>query len=207
EGMRQLSSPQSSNEAAVRAVVEKYYALYAAKDLDGLMSLWSKQSPDLESRKQAMQKLFADYEKIEMKSPVILRVTIEGQKARLRVDVEINAVEAKTGKPAAGSGLRKQLMECVNDNGSWRVWREESAFENLAAALAATATEKERDALLAGEKDLWSVELRKALNNLGVYYGNRSLYPKAIDIFRIAQSVAEKIDDQLGLAQALHNIG
>jgi len=207
EGMRQLSSPQSSDEAAVRAVVEKYYALYAAKDLDGLMSLCSIKSPDLESRKQAMQKLFADYEKIEMKSPVILRVTIEGQKARLRVDVEINAVEAKTGKPAAGSGLRKQLMECVREDGGWRVWREESAFENLAAALAAAATEKERDALLAGEKDLWSVELRKALNNLGVYYGNRSLYPKAIDIFRIAQSVAEKIGDQTGLAQALHNIG
>jgi CHAT domain-containing protein/Tfp pilus assembly protein PilF len=187
--------------------MEKYYALYAAKDLVGLMSLWSAQSPDLESRKQEMQKLFAGYEKIEVKSLAVQRVTIEGQKARLRVDVEINAVEAKTGKPAAGSGLRKQLIECVKEDGGWHVWREESAFENLAAALAATATEKERDALLAGEKDLWSVELRKALNNLGISYGNRSLYPKAIDIFRIQQSVAERIDDQLGLAQALHNIG
>src|SRR5262249_50405539 len=145
--------PQSSDESAVRGVVEKYFSLYAAKDLGGLMSLWSEKSPDLESRRQAMQKLFAGYEKIEVKNPVVLRVTIEGEKARLRVDVEINAVEAKTGKPAAGSGLRKRVMECVKENGGWRVWREESAFENLASALVAPATERERDTLLADQKD------------------------------------------------------
>jgi CHAT domain-containing protein/Tfp pilus assembly protein PilF len=201
------ASPQSSAESAVRAVVEKYYALYAAKDLDGLMSLWSGQSPDLESGRQAMQKLFADNEKIEVKSPVVLRVTIEGEKARLRVDVEVNAVEAKTGKPAAGFGLRKQVMECVKENGGWRVWREESAFENLAARLAATATEKERDALLSDEKDLWSAELRRALALQGVLYATRGLYSKAIDIFRIAQSMAEKVGDRPGLANALYYIG
>src|SRR5215470_3041873 len=130
------ASHQSSAESAARAVVEKYFALYAAKDLDGLMSLWSEQSPDLESRKQEMQKLFAGYEKIEVKSLAVHRVTIAGEKARLRVDVEINALEAKTGKPAAGFGLRKQVMECVKENGVWRVRREGSAFENLAATLA-----------------------------------------------------------------------
>jgi CHAT domain-containing protein/Tfp pilus assembly protein PilF len=201
------ASPQSSAESAARAVAEKYFPLYAAKDLDGLMSLWSEQSPDLESRKQELQNLFAGYEKIEVKSLAVLRVTIAGEKARLRVDVEINAVEAKTGKPAAGFGLRKQVMECVKEDSGWRVWREESAFENLAAALAATANEKQRDALLADGKDLWSADLSRALNALGARYGNRSLYPQAINIFRIAQSVAEKIGDQPGLATALYGIG
>src|SRR5262249_38189940 len=56
------ASPQLSDESAVRAIVEKYFALYAAKDLGGLMNLWSEKSPDLESRKQATQKLFADYD-------------------------------------------------------------------------------------------------------------------------------------------------
>src|SRR5262249_52324712 len=84
---------------------------------------------------------------------------------------------------------------------------EESAFENLAATLAATATETERNALLAGEKDLLSAELGAALNALGVTYASRSLYPKAIDIFRIAQSVAEKIDDRQNFTAALYNIG
>jgi CHAT domain-containing protein/tetratricopeptide (TPR) repeat protein len=199
--------PQSSSESAVRAMAEEYFALYAAKDLDGLMSLWSKQSPDLESRKQEIQKLFASYEKIEVKSLAVLRVTIAGEKARLRVNVEINAVEAKTGKPAAGFGLRKQVMEFVKEDSGWRVWREESAYENLAAALAATATEKERDALLADEKDLRSAELSRALNAQGVRYATRSLYPQAIDIFQIERSVAEKIGDQPGLVDALHNIG
>src|SRR5215468_5955628 len=201
------ASHQSSAESAARAVVEKYFALYAAKDLDGMMSLWSQQSPDLESRKQAIRKLFTDYDKIEVKSLVIRSVTIEGEKARLRVDVEVNGVETKTGKPAAGFGLPKQVMECVEENGGWRVWREESVFENLAAALAAAATEKERDALLADEKDLWSAELTRALNNLAIHYGNQGLYSQTINISRIAKSVAEKIGDQQGLATALFDIG
>ncbi|HEU0185684.1 MAG TPA: tetratricopeptide repeat protein, partial [Blastocatellia bacterium] len=200
-------SHQSPAESAARAVVEKYFALYAAKDLDGMMILWSQQSPDLESRKQAMRKLFTDYDKIEVKSLVIRIVTIEGEKAKLRVDIEVNGVETKTGKPAAGFGLSKQVMECVKENGGWRVWREESAFDNLAAALAAAATEKERDALLADEKDLWSAELCSALKALGAREGSRGVYAKAIDIFHIERSVAEKIGAQSSLAEALYYIG
>src|SRR5262249_42582255 len=145
--------------------------------------------------------------KIEVKSLVVLRVTIEGEKARLRVDVEVNAVEAKTGQPAAGFGLLKRVMECVKEKSGWRVWREESGFENLAAALPATATEGERDTLLADQKDLWSAKLSRALNDQGIHYASQSFYPKAINIFRIAQSVAEKIGDQPGLVAALFNIG
>ncbi|HEX5081059.1 MAG TPA: tetratricopeptide repeat protein, partial [Blastocatellia bacterium] len=200
-------SPQASDESAVRAVMEKYFALYASKDLDGLISLWSKRSPDLESRKQAIEKLFADYDKIEMKNPVVLKVAIEGEKARLRVEVEVDAVASKIGVSAAGVGLRKRFLECVRENGAWHVWRDESAFENLAVTLAAAATKNERDALLAEEKDLWSPELSRALNILGIRYAIRSLYPKAIDIFQIAWSVAEKVDDRQVLAEASHNIG
>src|SRR4030095_16409058 len=141
-----LKASQSSAETEARALVEKYFAFYAAKDLDGLMSLWSKQSPDLESHKQETQKLFAGYEKIGVKSLAVLRVTIAGEKARLRVNVEINAVEAKTGKPAAGFGLRKQVMEFVKEDGGWRGRRDDSVFVHLAAALAEAGTAKERRA-------------------------------------------------------------
>ena len=48
-----LKSPQpisSSSETAVRGVVAKYFALYAEKDLDALMRMWSSTSPQLEAR-------------------------------------------------------------------------------------------------------------------------------------------------------------
>src|SRR5215467_12500497 len=53
------NASQASAEPAVRAVVEKYFALYAAKDLDELIGLWSEKSPDHASLKQNLQRQFA----------------------------------------------------------------------------------------------------------------------------------------------------
>jgi len=197
----------SADEAALLSLAESFFFTWAAKDLDGFLRLWTPKAPDLESRKQETQELFAGHEKIEVKKVTVYKVTIDGDKARLRVDVEINATEAKTGKPAPGFGLLKRVINCARENGGWRVWSEESAFENLAKALTATATEKERDTLLEAEKDLWSRELTKAINNEGIRYGSQGLYPKAMNVFRIAQSVAEKINDSSGLGSSLNNIG
>jgi len=197
----------SADEAALRSLAESFFFTWTAKDLDGFLRLWTPKAPDLESRKQETQKLFADHEKIEVKKVTVYKVTIDGDKARLRADVEVNAAEAKTGEPAPGFGLLKRVINCARENGSWGVWSEESAFENLAKALMATATEKERDTLLEAEKDLWSRELTKAINNEGIRYGSQGLYPKAMNVFRIAQSVAEKINDSSGVGSSLNNIG
>src|SRR5262245_51124596 len=201
------AAQHSADEAALRSLAEAFFFTWTAKDLDGFMRLWTPKAPDLESRKQETQKLFAGHEKIKVKKVTVYKVTIDGYKAMLRVDVEINAAEAKTGEPAPGFGLLKRVINCARENGSWRVWSEESAFENLAKALTATATEKERDTLLEAEKDLWSRELTKAINNEGIRYGSQSLYPKAMNMFRIAQSIAEKINDSSGVASSLNNIG
>src|SRR5262245_35468949 len=57
------TSPQnvarSAAESDLRALVEKYFMLYAGKDLDGLMGLWSEKSPDYVSHKQNLQRQFA----------------------------------------------------------------------------------------------------------------------------------------------------
>jgi tetratricopeptide (TPR) repeat protein len=197
----------SADEAALRSLAEAFFFTWAAKDLDGFLRLWAPGSPNLESRKQETKKLFVDHEKIEVKKVTVYKVTIDGEKARLRVDAEINAAEAKTGKPSPGSGLRKRVMNCVRENGGWRLWSEESAFENLTKALTATATEKERESLLSDEKDLWYAELIDALNDEGRRYDSQGLYPNALNMFRAAQSVAEKINDSPRLAQSLNSIG
>ena len=201
------AAQHSADEAALRSLAETFFHTLAAKDLNGFLRLWAPESPNLESRKQETQKLFVDDENIEVKKVTVYKVTIDGEKARLRVDAEINAVEAKTGKPSPGSGLRKRVINCVRENGGWRVRSEESAFENLTKALTATATEKERDLLLDDEKDLWSAELIDALIDEGRRYDSQGLYPNALNMFRAAQSVAEKINDSPRLAHSLNSIG
>jgi hypothetical protein len=140
---------------------------------------------------------------IKVKILTVHKVTIDGGKARLRVDVELNALEAETGKPASGFGLRKRVINCARENGGWRVWSEDSAFENLAKRLLAAPTEKDRDSLLVDEKDLLSPQLIDEGNR----QGGRGFYPEALITFRVAQGVAEKINDSRGLGQALNNIG
>src|SRR5688572_24393607 len=53
-----LISNQSPPESAVREVVEKYFALSARKDLNGVVSLWSDKSPDYASLKQNLERQF-----------------------------------------------------------------------------------------------------------------------------------------------------
>ena len=93
----------SADEAALRSLAEAFFYTWTAKDLDGFLRLWASSSPNLESRKQETKKLFVDHEKIEVKKVTVYKVTIDGEKARLRVDAEINAVDAKTSKPSPSS--------------------------------------------------------------------------------------------------------
>lgn len=197
----------SADEAALRALVEAFLQAWAAKDLDGYIRVWVTNAPGLESRKQAMQKVFEAFSKIEIKTPLFHGIIVEGEWGRLRVDVEINSVEAKTGKRFAGSGLRKRAMEFARENGSWRILREEAASDNLARMLAATPAGKDREILLDGAKDLWSTDLTLAVNNVGIRFASQGLYPEALNVFRIAQSTAEKINDPKGLAASVGNIG
>src|SRR5262245_60883359 len=78
---------QSPDEVALRSHTEACYRYWAAKDLDGFTRLWTPKSPDFEARKKSMLKFAADYGQIELKSVVVQKVAVVGEKARVRVDV------------------------------------------------------------------------------------------------------------------------
>src|SRR5262249_27518132 len=90
-----LNSTQSSAEIDVRTVVEKYFALHAAKNLDALMSLWSEKSPDAASLRQNLQRQFAT-EDYRLSLPAISRLKVEGERASLRATVHLTATDLKS---------------------------------------------------------------------------------------------------------------
>src|SRR5262245_57733273 len=108
-----LNISPSSAESVLRAVAEKYFALYAAKDLDGLMSLWSANSPQLEARKKSAAEFFASSEKIALESFAVRRVSVTSDQARVRVEVDLNVIEAQSGKEKAGYGKMLRTLECI----------------------------------------------------------------------------------------------
>ena len=197
----------ASDDAALLALVQEFYGSYAKKDLDGFLQLWSSRSPELATRRETMQKLFADHEKIEVKGLVIRRLVVEGDKAKLRVEIELNAIEIKTGKPAAGLGKMIRALEGVKEAGSWKVLREVLAEEDLATALALLKTDDERSALLIAEKELVTERLVHEINRQGNSLRVRGNYPEALARFRLAQKIAEQIGDKGGIASTLSNIG
>ncbi len=82
-----------------------------------------------------------------------------------------------------------------------------SAAEKLAARLIAAGSDQERLALLAAEKELLSVELRKALIGQGEALRMKGNYPQAQAALELAQRVAEQIDDKAGIAEAWNAFG
>src|SRR5215813_3117332 len=93
-----LNASQSSAETEARALVEKYFTLYAAKDLDGLMGLWSQRSPDYASLKQRLRRQFAT-EDCRFSLPAVSRVKVEGEKVSLRAAVILTASDLKNKQP------------------------------------------------------------------------------------------------------------
>jgi len=135
-------------EEDLRVLAVEFYARYTKEDVDGFMSLWSAESPDAAARKQAAEKFFAEHERIEVANLTIRKLTVDGDKAKAWVDLEIRAVEVKTGKPVTMPEMTRRVLEFWKKAGQWKVWRETSAADHLAAALVAAHQEKERSVQL-----------------------------------------------------------
>lgn len=78
---------------------------------------------------------------------------------------------------------------------------------DLATALVFSQTEAERAALLVREKELITVDLRRALVSRGIRFENQQNYAQSLLAFRLALGVAEQIGDKTGMAMALHFLG
>jgi CHAT domain-containing protein len=197
-------APQSPVESAMRAVVEKYFAGYAVKDLDGLMSLWSAKSPDYASLKQNLQRQFAT-EDFSFCDPVISRVKVESERASLRATANLTAVNLKSNKKREQRIARNFAF--VREDGQWRIWRFAPAEDDLAEALSEAKTDAERERLLIEEKDLVTAALTQALISRGDRLYNQGKFSQALAIYCQARSIAEQIGDQRGIASALNQIG
>lgn len=201
-----VSSSSSSDESALRAVLDQYFMAYT-RDLDACIRMWSTNSPNLGPGKEALDKLFKANQNFKVKGLSIRKMKVDAERATLRVVVDLSAVDAKTGKPADGFGRWNRDLQLVKETGSWKIWRDVAAEEALATALTAAKTNEERDALLATEKELMTAELWKALTRQGARQYLHSNFPQALMINQLSLSVAERIGDKEGIGQALSDMG
>ena len=198
---------EASQDLAVRALVEQYFAAYARKDLAAMTALWSAKSPDLETQRKATEQFFAANDKVEVRDVTVQRLSVEGEKAHLRVGLELKATDAKTGGARSGPGKMTRNLECVKEGSVWRVWRDRDAAEELAALLVAGKSEPEGAAVLEREKDSLPPGLAHELLKQAWKLRGDGNFARALSVLALAQQVAEQTDDQGGLSSVVRNIG
>ncbi|HEV8483896.1 MAG TPA: CHAT domain-containing tetratricopeptide repeat protein [Blastocatellia bacterium] len=202
-----VESAQSADQEALRKLVNELFAAYARKDLQAFLSLWSAKSPELESRKIAMPDLFAEHEKLEVKDLSIGEVSVEGERATVHYEVDLGAAEIGTRRHATGSGKSTRKLYGINEDGTWRVWRDASLEEDLALKLIDAQSEQERIALLSSESQLVTTKLRKALVVQAERQSYLANHSAALAIYAIARAIAERIGDKEGMADVSLGLG
>jgi CHAT domain-containing protein len=202
-----VAPAQSAEEAAIRTLAAKYFELYQKKDFAGLIGLWSEKSPDFAANQQSLQKTFADHDKFELKNLSIRSVTIAGDQARVRVALEISALEAKTGKAAIGFGNWNRTLHFSKAGKDWKVLQIVSSEEELATTIAAAQTDDERKSLVEGNQELQTAVLVNFLSRQGRQQFDQGNMAQAYSLYQLSLSVAEKIGDRAGKSNTLRLIG
>jgi CHAT domain-containing protein/tetratricopeptide (TPR) repeat protein len=198
---------QAGEEAAIRDLIEHYFAAYAKEDLEAITRMWSDKSPDFVTHRKTLEKLFADRDRVEVSALAVRRLKIDGQAAQARVSLEINGVEAKAGKPAAGFGRHNRSFQFVKEAGAWKIRREEASEAEFVAMLLAAKTQEERAALLDVHKELLTAQLWESLVSQGKSFADQSNNSAALTAMQLARTVAERISDTKGIIVALQGIG
>jgi CHAT domain-containing protein/Tfp pilus assembly protein PilF len=200
------SQEPAADELPVRAVINQYFDCFARKDLPDLLKLWSSKAPDSDSRKEKLEQLFAA-NKIEVTSLKVGKLTLAGNQAIARIEVEISAVDTKSNKLAEGFGHMNRVMHLVSENGAWMIWREVAAEQELAEKLAAANTDAERGALLTTEKDLLTTELARDLVKESARLARDDNFDQALAVSLMALNVFERNGDKSGIALCDNVIG
>jgi CHAT domain-containing protein len=198
---------QGPDEAAIRAVVDRFFVAYQNGNIKDVESLLDARSPDFAGTQQQLEKIFTENEKIEIKGLAIRKVTSDGVKAAARVTFEMSAVYKKTKSAAGGFGKMDFILRVVKEDGAWKVRQFMPSAEELAASLAASRTEQERKALLAANQDLVTVELLKVLTAKAGGLFDSGKYAEALALHQLAGDIAEKIGDKPGILDTSRNIG
>lgn len=194
---------QTSDEAALRSLIDKYFAAFAGEDANSLAQLWSQKSPDFEPAMKSLKGIFAALDRIEARELRAVRLGVEGERARVLVALELAAVVAETDVPYPGWGKGHRSLEFVKEGGAWKIWREASAEDELAALYIKAATEDEREALLKQNPELVNEDLARRIWRRGHSLYTQNKYADALPLLRLALGLSERISFRQGAADSL----
>ncbi len=197
----------NEDEVLVREATRRFFEATQRKDLETLRKMWSEKAPQLPVYIARVQQVFASVGEVELKNLEIKRVTIEGTKAVLKVALEMQSKDAKSGKPTAGSGRSNHTLVFVKEDGQWRLWQNEPSELALALALLSAKTKEDQLALLEAAPELQTPALIGLLKAEFDNFRRQKDQAKMLVALEVIQFVAERSGDEAELVFALSNLG
>ncbi len=203
------ATQDSSDQAALRVLTEKYGAAIASGDLEGMRQLWDQQSPDVTSRLRGYQGLFSNA-RIEFVSLKVTRLEVMGDKAVSHLTTDERRLYKKAGAPLSERDAFRgfcRALEWVKTDAGWKIEREASVQEELAARLNDASSTQEGAEILEKEKDFVTNTLVSALAIRCERQALLGNFDAALRCYQTQQAIAEKIGYQAGIAGAWLGMG
>jgi tetratricopeptide (TPR) repeat protein len=189
-------------EAAFRALIERYYAAVAAKDIAGLERCWHPGGP-ARSQRNVMAVDF------ELRDVALAGVTLSdvgadpgGGRARVMVDVDVTTVKTQHTRRER----RVRDMTFLLDDTQWKIWNDASAGDRLAQRLV-DAPATERDALLTTEPELASDDALAGLTRIVARLRGQGMSPSILDVLGLQGRLARRVGNHSILGRSLLDAG
>jgi tetratricopeptide (TPR) repeat protein len=197
----------TSQETTLRALAQQYLEAYSNRDLNGMMAFWSPTAPEFAMRRQQAQPFFDSTSKITLTQIELQKLVIDGDRADLEVSFELSAVAADTGHQMEGLGKITRSLQCVKQEGLWKIWRDADATYDFAILLLAAKSGEEKSALLSRNVKLVTPYLVDALVDEARKLQFHGEYERALSVHNTAYGIATVISYKRGMARSLNNIG
>ena len=199
--------PFPTIDPELQAVVTRFFETQQAEDADGYLALWS-----LKAARPAREQLKFIFDSgddtfIDIQ---VARAAVTGDSARLRIAVTRVRTDLRAKNPDGSPRLlntRLQLaLTLAREEGAWKIVREGTPADELAAELIDTADPAARRALLESDPELVNIRLVEAIRRRADTLAQVMAYRKAQAIYELGLEVAVAIGDRKAEGQAIQNI-
>lgn len=187
-----------SDQEKLGVLIDNLFDSYRKEDLDAHALLWAADSPELADLNSSLKQFFAAYDQIAILDEKILRLSILGNRAGMRVSYRVRAIEGGTGRPFSGDGLRYETIICRKDGSDWKILSIKSTASLVLEQVLKSGDDRNR--LLDAEREWLTTSL--IINEGGnLLAGGRA--GEAYVIATLAMSRSEKDGDIAGHIGAL----
>jgi tetratricopeptide (TPR) repeat protein len=195
-------------DAGIKALVDRFFETQQAEDVQGYLALWTSKGgrPSPEQLKYIF-----DSGEDKFLDVAIERVTVTGDTARARIAATRVRTDARMknpdGSPRMFSTRLQLALGLIREDGEWKIDREGTPSDELAAALIESGDPAARRALFDSEPQLLTARLVEALARKADAIAQAQQFKAAQSIYERSLEVAQVIGDRKAEGQALQNIG